>query len=334
MVLARVAHRFGWEKVAKYNKLLLFGFQNPATLSDNLEFLISCINFATFLSECFRSVGRLGVDLLPGEAVDVVPGVVEEGSSNQRELHDESVEEGRARLQNFRHKVVVVIFLSALSHCDNVVFHGVVFRIGVITILLSELVSFHLMQCLLDDGPQPDDEVGGDQMDETQVGQPSAQVDVESGVEDHHHYLEADEDQGEEADDRAGDIIAVRVEVDDEILNELQEMIDEGAQTKHNRPLSEEAAAVRLDVVVAGWKSGQVEEDVEEEETGDGVEETQQDVELRLREVVEVGVGELVDRHRDVDREDQQAVQTRERPAGGDQTAAWSGAGSGRSVNN
>ena len=67
---------------------------------------------------------------------------------------------------------------------------------------------------------------------------------------------------------------------------------------------------MRLDVVVAGGKPGQVEEDVEEEEAGDGVEETQEDVELSLREVVEVGVGELVDGHRDVDRENHEAVQT------------------------
>ena len=68
-----------WQNITDYYSL---GFRT-LQLFLNLEFLISCINFATFLSECFRSVGRLGVDLLPGEAVDVVPGVVEEGSSNQ-----------------------------------------------------------------------------------------------------------------------------------------------------------------------------------------------------------------------------------------------------------
>ena len=56
------------------------------------------------------------------------------------------------------------------------------------------------------------------------------------------------------------------------------------------------------------------EEDVEEEETGDGVEETQEDVEFSLGKVVEVSVGELVDSHRDVYRENHQAIQTRERP--------------------
>ena len=261
-----------------------------------------------------RTVGRLDGDLLPGQTVDVVPEVVEESSSNQRELHDESVEEGRARLQNIRYKVVVMIFLPALSQCIALLFHAMVFQsvfysgfhsvmfhVGLINLGFSELMSFHLVQCFLDDSPEPDDEVGGDEVDGAQVRQTTGQVDVQSGVEDHHHCLQAHKDQREEADGGAGDIVAVRVEVDDEIFNELQEVVDEGPHTKHHRSLSQEAAAVRLDVVVAGWKPGQVEEDVEEEETGDGVEEAQEDVEFSLRKVVEVSVGELVDCHRDVD---------------------------------
>ena len=265
------------------------------------------------LSQHLRTVGRLDVDLLPGESVDVVPGVVEESAANHGELNDEGVEEGGAGLQNIRNKVVVVIFLSALSQRTAVVIHhddvGVI-MITMISIDLSKLDSFHLMQGLLDDSPQPDDEVGGDEVDEPKVGQPTAQVNVESGVDDDHDYLEGHKDQREEADNRAGDMIALRVQVDDEIFNELQEMINEGAQTKNHRPLSQETTPVRLDVVVAGWKPGQVEEDVEEEEAGDGVEETEKDVEFSLREVVEVSVGELVDCHRDVDRENHQAVQS------------------------
>ena len=251
--------------------------------------------------------------------MDVAPGVVEEGPAHQRELHDESVEEGRAGLQDLRYKVVVMIFLAALSQRPTVLLHGVVllpgvFQAGLIGLGLSKLESFHLVQCFLDDRPQPDDEVGGDEMDCAQVRQATAQVDVQSGVEDHHHGLERHKDQGEEADAGAGDVVAVRVEVDDEIFNELEEMIDEGPHTKDYRPLSQEAAPVGLDVVVAGWKPGQVEEEVEEEEAGDSVEEAQEDVQLNLGEVVKVGVGQLVDCHRDVDRENHQAVQTRERP--------------------
>ena len=67
--------------------------------------------------------------LLPAQAVDVGPGVVEEGPAHQGELHDEGVEEGRARLQNIRYKVVVVIFLSALSQCYALLFRCVVFHV-------------------------------------------------------------------------------------------------------------------------------------------------------------------------------------------------------------
>ena len=58
-------------------------------------------------------MSRLDADLLPGESVDVVPGVVKESAANHGELNDEGVEEGGAGLQNIRNKVVVVIFLSA-----------------------------------------------------------------------------------------------------------------------------------------------------------------------------------------------------------------------------
>ena len=144
-------------------------------------------------------------------------------------------------------------------------------------------------------------------MDDTEVRQSIGQVDVQPGVDDHNHGLEGHEDQGEEADDGAGDVVALGVEVDDEIFDELQEMINEGSQTKDNRALSQEPAPVRLDVVVAGWQPGEIEEEVEEEETGDRVEETEHEqVEVGL----EVSVGQLVDCHRDVDGEDQQAVQT------------------------
>ena len=187
------------------------------------------------------------------------------------------------------------------------------------------------MQCFLDDCPEPDDDVGGDEVYEPQVRDAAGQVDVEPGVEDHHYCLQGHKDQGEAADSSAGDVIAVRVEVDDEIFYELQEVIYEGPHTKNYCSLSQEAAPVGLDVVVAGGKPGQVEEDVEEEEAGDRVEETQEDVDLCLRKVVKVGVGQLVDCHGDVDRENHQAVQTRERPVSRHQTTTWS---AGQTLNN
>ena len=52
--------------------------------------------------------------------VNIVPSVVENRASNQRELHDEAEEEGRTLVEDIGHKVVVVVFVSA--HLQVVVF--------------------------------------------------------------------------------------------------------------------------------------------------------------------------------------------------------------------
>ena len=53
--------------------------------------------------------------------VNIVPSVVENRASNQRELHDEAEEEGRTLVEDIGHKVVVVVFVSA--HLQVVVFN-------------------------------------------------------------------------------------------------------------------------------------------------------------------------------------------------------------------
>ena len=71
-------------------------------------------------------------------------------------------------------------------------------------------------------------------------------------------------------------------------------MIHEGPHTKHHGPLSQKSGPVRLAVVVSGGQSGQVEDEVEEEEAGDDVEVAQQVLHLRLRSS-QLGVTQLVD---------------------------------------
>lgn len=74
------------------------------------------------------------------------------------------------------------------------------------------------------------------------------------------------------------------------------------------KSLSQEATAMRFDVVEAGRDSCQVQEDVEEEHGGEGVEVAHQELHLHLRHS-QVGVGQLVDRHWEIDGDDDQAVQ-------------------------
>ena len=85
----------------------------------------------------------------------------------------------------------------------------------------------------------------------------------------------------------------MRVEVQDEILHELQEVIHEGPQTKNDCPLSQKPGPVRPAVVMSGGQPGQVEDEVEEEQAGDDVEVAQQVLHLRPRGV-QLGVAQLV----------------------------------------
>ena len=74
------------------------------------------------------------------------------------------------------------------------------------------------------------------------------------------------------------------------------------------KSLSQEATAMRFDVVEACRDPCQVKEDVEEEHGGEGVEVAHQELHLHLRHR-QVGVGQLVDRHWEIDGDDDQAVQ-------------------------
>ena len=164
---------------------------------------------------------------------------------------------------------------------------------------------------LPDDGPHPDDQVGRHHVHQAEVGDPVGQLDVEPGVHDDSHGLEDDEDDGQEADHRVHDVQTVGVQVNDEVGDELKEVVDEGPDAEHHGPLPEEPAAMRLDVIVSVGMTDKAEEKVEEEEAREEVEVEEQGADLDLGGV-HGGRGELVDRHRDVDGDDHEAVEAGE----------------------
>ena len=105
----------------------------------------------------------------------------------------------------------------------------------------------------------------------------------------------------------------MRVKVDDEILHKLKQMIDEGADTEHKGPLPQEAAAVGFGMIEAWGIPGETEEDVEEEQWGEGVKVEHQELDLHLRHS-HLRVSEVVDGDGDIDGDDCHAVQTRDSP--------------------
>ena len=72
------------------------------------------------------------------------------------------------------------------------------------------------------------------------------------GIEDDDGGLEQDEDDGEEAVDGVDHVQAVRVQVQDEVGRELEEVVAEAPQPEHHRALPQEPAPVRPHVVVGG----------------------------------------------------------------------------------
>ena len=117
-------------------------------------------------------------------------------------------------------------------------------------------------------------------------------------------------------------IHAVWMEINNEIFHELQQMIHEGTSAEHQRPLSEEAAAVRLDVVEASLAVSEIEEEVEEEDDRERVEVEHEELDLHLRDP-ETGVNEVVDGDGDVDGDDGHAVEAREGSHQREYAAVW-----------
>ena len=154
---------------------------------------------------------------------------------------------------------------------------------------------------------------------------PVGQLDVEPGVHDDGHGLQADEDDGQEADHRVYNVKTVGVQVDDEVGDELEEVVDERPDAEHHGPLSQEAAAMGLDMVMGVRMTDQADQEVEEEQAREEVEVEQQGADLNLGRV-HGGGGELVDGHRDVDGDDHEAVQPREGAGEGEESRLRSNA--------
>ena len=55
-----------------------------------------------------------GDDLVPGQSVHIIPGVVEQSAPHQRELNNEAEEEGATGFENLHHKVSIMILLCTL----------------------------------------------------------------------------------------------------------------------------------------------------------------------------------------------------------------------------
>ena len=105
-------------------------------------------------------------------------------------------------------------------------------------------------------------------MHQAKVRDPVTEVDVEPGVHNNGHTLENDKDDGQEAVDCVKDVQTVGMEVNDEVGDELQEVIDEGANAKDKSPLSQEATPVWLDIVKTCWGPGKMKQQIEKEYAG------------------------------------------------------------------